>query len=88
MAEALDPATSAWEQVHGINDVSKVPPFTNEGSPQQSPEKIRDKLYDLEVDYEATNPFEEEPQPKKPATNPDRDYNLDNLPESASDSAL
>ena len=95
MAEALDPATSAWEQVHGIHEISKpyVPPFLkNEESSNLSPGKMRDKLYDLEVDYEATNPNEESSiqiQPKgrgqQAKTDIDRDHDLEDLPESEAD---
>jgi hypothetical protein len=56
MADALDPSTSAWEQLHGIHNVPKtyVPPFMKEEHDQmmkeESPEKIKDKVYDLEVE--------------------------------------
>lgn len=53
---------------------------------------MRDKIYDLEVDYEATNPNEESSiqiQPKgrgqQAKTDMDRDHNLEELPESEAD---
>jgi hypothetical protein len=63
MADALNPS-NAWEQIHGIYNVPKtyVPPFLKDEHDemmQDSPEKIRDKVYDLEVENQAQNPNEE-----------------------------
>jgi len=63
MADALDPSTSAWEQIHGIHHVPKtyVPPFMQGEADQNepSPQKIKDKMYDIEVEDQAVNPLEE-----------------------------
>ena len=71
MADALDPTTSAWEQIHGIHHVPKtyVPPFMKDefeamnaqaAQPtDRSPEKIKDKMYEVELEDEAGNPNEE-----------------------------
>ena len=62
MAQALDPSTSAWEQVHGIHEIPKpyVPPFMKSDEPAQgSTDMMKDKMYNLEVDFEATDPNEE-----------------------------
>lgn len=86
MAQALDPSTSAWEQVHGIHEIPKpyVPPFMKSDEPPQgATEKMKDKMYNLEVDFEATDPNEEsliqiQPrggQSQKPTINMERDQN-------------
>ena len=53
---------------------------------QESPEKIKDKMYDIEVENKASNPFEEPlnpVQPPKPKGSIDLDQqqNLEDLPE-------
>lgn len=68
MADALDPSTSAWEQLHGQFNVPKtyVPPFMKDEHDemmQDSPEKIKDKMYDLEVETKAQNPNDESLNP-------------------------
>ena len=72
MADALDPSTSAWEQLHGQFNVPKtyVPPFMKDEHDemmQESPEKIKDKMYDIEVENKASNPFDETLNPVQPA---------------------
>ena len=52
---------------------------------QESPEKIRDKMYDIEVENKASNPFEEILNPVQPAKpqgniNLDQQQNLEDLP--------
>jgi hypothetical protein len=70
MAEAVDPSTSAWESIHGIHQVPKtyVPPFMKDEHDemmQNSPEKIKEKMYDLEVENKASYPDEETLSPVK-----------------------
>ena len=53
---------------------------------QESPEKIRDKMYDIEVENKASNPFDETLNPVQPAKpqgniNLDQQQNLEDLPE-------
>lgn len=71
MADAIDPTTSTWEQIHGIHHVPKsyVPPFmkdefaamnTQAAQPtDRTPGMLRDKMYEVELEEEAGNPNEE-----------------------------
>lgn len=83
MADCLDPSTSAWEQIHGIHHVPKayVPPFMKE----QDPEKIKEDMYDLQVELEAE---EEEFQvhPRKAQTSKNKPpVDLDNQQQNLED---
>jgi hypothetical protein len=44
MADALEPSTQAWEQIHGIHNIPKayVPPFMDNNQDHNSPDKIKD----------------------------------------------
>jgi hypothetical protein len=45
MADAIEPANQAWEELHGIHNVPKtyVPPFMdNKKDDISSPEKLKD----------------------------------------------
>ena len=101
MADALDPSTSAWEQIHGIHHVPKtyVPPFMQAEVDQMqamgdqneaSPQKIKDKMYDYEVEDQDLNPNEEsliQIQPRNQGTRQqsnidfEQEQHLEDLPE-------
>jgi hypothetical protein len=93
MADAMDPSKSAWEQIHGIHHVPKtyVPPFMKDEYDQMnsgSPGKIQEKLYDIQVEEEALNPFRESVnRPKKTSKGIDygKAQNLEDLPISEAD---
>ena len=88
MAEALT-TTSAWESIHGQHHVPKgyVPPFLKDDLEvkPQSPEKIRDKIYDLQIEEEALNPIAEAPVQKKKKIDLDQVNNLETMPFAESD---
>jgi len=86
MADALNPSSSAWEQIHGMHHVPKtyVPPFMKDEYDQMnesSPEKIKDKLYDMQVEDEALNPFKEDDKKKgTKGIDLNKAQNLEDLP--------
>jgi len=86
MADALNPSSSAWEQIHGMHHVPKtyVPPFMKDEHDQMnenSPEKIKDKLYDMQVEDEALNPFKEDDKKKgTKGIDLNKAQNLEDLP--------
>jgi hypothetical protein len=91
MANALDSASSPWEQIHGntATGSSYIPPFSNDQLRQSndenySPEKIRDKIYDFQVEYDA-DPNEETINPaqnNQQYVDQDRDHHREDLDES------
>ena len=97
MNEALDPSTSAWEQIHGIHHVPKsyVPPFMKDemGQVMQSTDsnaKMKDKMYDLEVEALAEGADvnesiikvtpQEPHQDTKPTIDLEQEQNLEDVP--------
>jgi len=56
MAQAMEPSQEAWASIHGIHNIPKnyVPPFMKEEHKEMAGSPIRDKLYSMQVDAEAT----------------------------------
>lgn len=92
MAEAINPRSQMWEQIHGIHEIPKAykPPFLKDDKRQKinlddseddSPDAIRDKIYGHQVDEEATG-LKTVPLPIKPKVKPDyqEHQNLEELP--------
>jgi hypothetical protein len=85
MADALEPSTQAWEQIHGIHNIPKayVPPFMDNNQDHDSPDKIKDQIYEIEVENQALNPFDTSNQKPLPAKNADYDQqqNCEDIPD-------
>ena len=73
----MHPSTSVWEQIHGINEIQKtyVPPFmkNDQDQMQESPEDIKNKIYDMQVEEEAKRTHVAQPG-LKPRSNVYPDY--------------
>jgi hypothetical protein len=90
MADALNPSKSMWEQIHGMHHVPKsyVPPFMkaehDEMVQASSPEKVKDELYELELEEQALNkdeePAEKPKLPRRKNFDYDNNQNLEEAP--------
>mmetsp|Transcript_34710 Transcript_34710/g.53253 ORF Transcript_34710/g.53253 Transcript_34710/m.53253 type:complete len:129 (+) Transcript_34710:970-1356(+) len=94
MDQCLDPATNAWEEIHGVHHVPKnyVPPFMAEevkaarelAAETESPSNLKEKMYALEVEQEAVSqePFQP-PSDKKKQRPADlaQEQNLEDVPD-------